>query len=69
MPTSPIILTTLKNLKSIIVKMQNICNLIGWNGVHIFDIFNYYRAYINGMWNAGKPGGIYKTFEFTAPKS
>ena len=22
----------------IIVKMQNICNLIGWNSVHIFDI-------------------------------
>ena len=26
-----------------IVIMQNICNLIGWNSVHIFDIFNHYR--------------------------
>ena len=50
---------------SVIVIMQNICNLIGWNSVHIFDIFNYYRANINGMWNAEKLGGIYKTFEFT----
>ena len=48
----------------IIVKVQNICNLIGWNSVHISDIFNCYRANINGMWNAGKRGGIYKTFEF-----
>ena len=42
--------------------MQNISNLIGWNSVHIFDIFNYYRANINGMWNAEKLDG--KTFEF-----
>ena len=49
----------------IIVKMQNICNLIGWNSVHIFDIFNCYRANINGMWNAGKLGGICTTFKFT----
>ena len=34
---------------SVIVKMQNICGLIGWNRVHIFDIFNCYRANINGM--------------------
>ena len=40
--------------------MQNICNLIGWNSVHIFDIFNYYRANINGMWNAKKLGEVYK---------
>ena len=46
-------------LSSIIVKMQNICNLIGWNSVHISDIFNCYRANINGMWNARKLGGIY----------
>ena len=45
---------------------QNICNLIGWNSVHIFDIFNYYyRANINEMWNAKKLGEVYKTFEFT----
>ena len=50
---------------SVIVIMQNICNLIGWNSVHIFDIFNYYCANINGMWNAEKLGGIYKIFEFT----
>ena len=31
--------------------------------LHISDIFNCYRAYINGMWNAKKLGGI--TFEFT----
>ena len=49
----------------IIVIMQNIGNLFGWNSVHIFDIFNYYLANINGMWNAEKLGGIYKTFEFT----
>ena len=50
---------------SVIVIMQNIYNLIGWNSVHIFDIFNYYRANINWMWNAEKLGEIYKTFEFT----
>ena len=49
----------------IIVKVQNICNLIGWNSVHISDIFNFYCANINGMWNAGKLGGIYTTFKFT----
>ena len=42
-----------------IVKMQNTYNLIGWNSVYISDIFNCYRANINGMWNAGKLGGIY----------
>ena len=47
-----------KNFKKLIVKMQNICNLIGWNSVHIFDIFNCFRANINGIWNAGKLGGI-----------
>ena len=45
--------------------MQNICSLVGWSSVHIFDIFNYYRANINGMWNQEKLGVIYKTFEFT----
>ena len=45
--------------------MQNICNLIGWNSMDIFDISNYCRADINGMWNAEKLGGIYKIFEFT----
>ena len=34
--------------KWFIVKMQNICNLIGWNSVHMSDIFNRYRANING---------------------
>ena len=48
-----------------IVKMQNISDLIARNGVHFSDIFNRYRANINGMWNARKLGGIYKTFEFT----
>ena len=47
-----------------IVKMQNICSMIGWNSVHISDIFNCYCANINGLWNARKLGGIYKTFEF-----
>ena len=37
--------------RSVIVEMQNICNLIGWNSVHFSDIFNYYSANINGMWN------------------
>ena len=45
--------------------MQNICNLIGWTSVHISDIFNRYRAKINGMWNAEKLGEIYKTFKST----
>ena len=45
-------------LKPFIIKMQNICKLIGWNRVHISDIFNCYRANINGMWNARKLGGI-----------
>ena len=57
---------TITNLiVSIVVKMQNICNLIGWKSMYIFDIFNWYRGNINGMWNAGKLGDIYKTFEFT----
>ena len=34
--------------------MQNIYNLIGWNSVPISDIFNCYRANINGMWNRRK---------------
>ena len=46
--------------RSVIVEMQNIYNLIGWNSVHISDIFNYYSANINGMWNARKRSGIYK---------
>ena len=50
--------------ENLIAKMQNICNLIGWNSVHIFDIFNCYRANINGTSNAGKLGEIQKTFEF-----
>ena len=49
----------------VIIIMQNICNLIGWNSVHIFGIFNYYRANINRMRNTKKLGGIYKTFKFT----
>ena len=50
---------------SVIIVMQNVCNLIGWNSMNILGFFNYYRANINGMWNAEKLGGIYKTFEFT----
>ena len=46
-----------------VVKIQNICNLTGWSRVHISDIFDYYRANINEMWNARKLGGIYKTLE------
>ena len=53
----------------IIVKMQNICNLIGWNSVYVFDIFNCYRANSNGKWNTGKLRGIYKTFEFIFTKN
>ena len=53
------------SLCSVIVIMQNICNLIGWNSMHIFDIFNYHHANITGMWNAEMLGGIYKTFELT----
>ena len=51
------------------VKIENICNLIGCNSVHSFDIFNCYRANINGVWNAGKLGGIYETFEFILTKN
>ena len=60
-----LITATIVFFDDVIVIMQNICNLIGWNSVHIFDIFNYYCANINGMWNAEKLGEIYKTFEFT----
>ena len=31
--------------------------------MHIFDIFNCYPANINGMWNAGKLGGIFFRLE------
>ena len=51
------------------VKMKNICNLIGWNSVHIFDSFNCFSGNINGMWNARKLGEIYKTFEFILSKT
>ena len=50
---------------SVIIIMQNICNLTGCNSVHIFDIFHYHCANINRMWNAEKLGGIYKRFELT----
>ena len=30
---------------------------------YFFDIFNWYNANVNGMWNARKLGGIYKIFE------
>ena len=52
-------------LTLLIVKMQNICNLFGSNSVHISDMFNCYRANINGMWSARALGRIYKTFEST----
>ena len=44
-----------------IITMQKMCNLIGWNSKHMFDIFNYYRANADEMWNVRKLGGI--TFE------
>ena len=44
----------------VIVKMQNICNLIGWKSVYMSDVFNYHRVNINGMWNTKKLGGIYQ---------
>ena len=43
-----------RQILCIIVIMQNICNLIDWNNVHIFDVFNYYRTNINEMLNAEK---------------
>ena len=49
---------------NVFAKMQNICDLIGWNKVDNFGIFNDYSANIKKMWNARKLGGIYKTFEF-----
>ena len=52
------------SISAVIVKIQNICNLIGWNRVHISDIFNCFSANTNGMWNKRKLGGIHKTFEF-----
>ena len=57
--------TICPKLGVIIIKIQNIYIVIGLNSVHIFNIFNCYRADINGMWNAGKLGEIYKTIEFT----
>ena len=54
-----------RKIFAIIVKMQNICNLIVWKSVLISDIFNCYGANINGMWNPRKLGGVCKTFEFT----
>ena len=47
-----------------IFKIQNICNLIGGNSMHIFGISNCCSENISGMWNTGKWGEIYKTFEF-----
>ena len=45
--------------------MQNNCNLIGRNSAHIPDIFICYSGNINGMWNAQKLNGKYKTFQST----
>ena len=41
------------------LQLLPVWNLIGWNSVHISDIFNCYSANINGMWNARNLGGIY----------
>ena len=49
--------------KFLIIKMQSISNLTGWNSVHISDISDYCSANINEMWNARKLGEIYKTLE------
>ena len=45
--------------------MQNICNLIVPNSVHISDIFNCYSVNINGALNSRKLGGKSKIFAFT----
>ena len=51
-------------LYTFIVKMQNACNLTGWNSLDISDVFNCYNASINVMWNAWKLSEICKKFEF-----
>ena len=38
-------------IRNIIVKMSDICNLIGHNSVHISDFFYFYRANIKGMYS------------------
>ena len=45
-------------ISQFIVKMKNICNLIGSNSVHISDIFK--RKYINGMWTQESEEGYTK---------
>ena len=42
-----------------IVKMQNICNLIGWNSVHISVRYFYLQISIDEMWNARKRDKIW----------
>ena len=39
------------SLQFFIVKMPDICDRIGQNGVHISDIFYFYRANINEMYS------------------
>ena len=44
----------LKQLCKFTVKMQNICNLVDWNSIHISGIFNCYNVNTNGMWKTKK---------------
>ena len=50
----PMLFDMLLTIFSVIIKMQNTCNLIGWSSVHISDIFDCYSANINGMWSTKK---------------
>ena len=65
--TSYTVLAKLKTEKIsfliIIVKMQNIRNLISGNSVDISDTSNCYSENISGMLNARKLDGVYKIFK------
>ena len=41
-----------------------ISTILFFEKVHISNIFNWHSADTNGMWNAKKLRGIYKTFEY-----
>ena len=52
-------------IKVIFVTVQNVCNRIDWNSVHISDMFICYSANVSRMWNVRKLAGIFKTSAFT----
>ena len=61
---------TYKDINIVVVKMQNICDLIGWSSVHISNIFIFICCSVNitVVWNSRKLGGIKKYLKLCSSK-